>query len=300
MKSNTPLRGLLALVFIFGLVAAARTSDFNASADASTLRNPVPIDSESIARGKMLYLRHCRTCHGALGKGDGPQAGMDPGPGDLTDTIRMRAQTDGELFSIITRGHGKMKPYAEIAPTQTDREKWDIVNYVRTLVRGGRIVVTPGKPPVNAPREAQAMIDAYLNLVSALNAADLTSATQCAERLDSSAFEGATTGLPEPVRIKAETIAFDIEDESIKFQEAANLADARKSFAVISKSIDNWLTLTTFRFDEPLSVYQCSATSPGNAAVWIQQSGPPLNPYGLPETSGRQLDRKIPAAVIPR
>ena len=43
------------------------------------------VDAATLERGQGLYRRHCATCHGAQGQGDGPRgAGLDPAPADLS------------------------------------------------------------------------------------------------------------------------------------------------------------------------------------------------------------------------
>jgi len=48
---------------------------------------------ERVAEGRRLYESYCRSCHGEVGRGDGPAAdGMRPRPADLT---RIRERNDG-------------------------------------------------------------------------------------------------------------------------------------------------------------------------------------------------------------
>ena len=42
-------------------------------------------DDAAVALGQKLYMQYCASCHGADGKGNGPQAStLNPKPGDLT------------------------------------------------------------------------------------------------------------------------------------------------------------------------------------------------------------------------
>jgi len=38
------------------------------------MANPVKADAESLATGKELWAKHCQSCHGKSGKGDGTKA----------------------------------------------------------------------------------------------------------------------------------------------------------------------------------------------------------------------------------
>ncbi len=93
--------------------------------------NPVPADQTSIARGAELYNINCVLCHGTEGKGDGPIAShLLNKPFDLT-SFPMHSFTDGGIFFVISTGvPGKMPALNE---NLTVRERWDVVNYVRTL-----------------------------------------------------------------------------------------------------------------------------------------------------------------------
>jgi mono/diheme cytochrome c family protein len=93
--------------------------------------NPVPADQASIARGNELFHIICNTCHGPLGKGDGPVANyLKYRPADLT-SLAVQSLNDGGIFMVISNGiEGKMPALNE---NLTVRERWDVVNYVRTL-----------------------------------------------------------------------------------------------------------------------------------------------------------------------
>jgi mono/diheme cytochrome c family protein len=93
--------------------------------------NPVSADEVSLQRGKILYSIDCQLCHGDEGHGDGPLAYhfTQPVPRNLTDQSVV-SQADGLLFMTIIQGYGTMPPLAE---NLTEREAWDIVNYLRAL-----------------------------------------------------------------------------------------------------------------------------------------------------------------------
>ena len=81
--------------------------------------------------GKALYGKHCQSCHGKEGYGDGKKAaGLKGDLGDFS-TAEYQAQTDGELFYKTSFGRGDMPEYTKKMPDDEDR--WLIVNYMRTL-----------------------------------------------------------------------------------------------------------------------------------------------------------------------
>jgi mono/diheme cytochrome c family protein len=93
--------------------------------------NPKPGDPVSIQRGAEFYSLHCLQCHGTGGKGDGPIAPrLKNKPFDLT-SFPIHSFFDGGIFFVISTGvPGKMPPLNE---NLTVSERWDVVNYVRTL-----------------------------------------------------------------------------------------------------------------------------------------------------------------------
>ena len=93
--------------------------------------NPVLADQASIERGAELFGINCVLCHGTEGKGDGPVVShLLNKPFDLT-SFSIHSITDGGIFFIISTGvPGKMPALNE---NLTVRERWDVVNYMRTL-----------------------------------------------------------------------------------------------------------------------------------------------------------------------
>jgi mono/diheme cytochrome c family protein len=94
--------------------------------------NPVPADQTSLARGAELFNINCTACHGTDGKGDGPVAPFlqNKKPVDLTG-ILASSLSDGAIFMTITNGTPGGMP--ALNENLTVRERWDVVNYVRTL-----------------------------------------------------------------------------------------------------------------------------------------------------------------------
>ena len=92
--------------------------------------NPVPVDEVSLQRGTILYGIHCQVCHGAQGHGDGPLSNyFDRTPQNLT-AAQITSEFDGSVYLTIVQGFGQMPSLAE---NLTLRERWDVINYVRTL-----------------------------------------------------------------------------------------------------------------------------------------------------------------------
>jgi copper transport protein len=93
--------------------------------------NPVAATEESVAAGRMLYQNNCVVCHGAEGRGDGPQAeGLDPRPADLRQHLPYH--TDPQFFAFIANGFpGTAMPAWR--DQFSDDDIWNIINYLRTF-----------------------------------------------------------------------------------------------------------------------------------------------------------------------
>jgi mono/diheme cytochrome c family protein len=101
-----------------------------APASAEKMKNPVKADDSSIKEGKDLYNQHCKSCHGAKGKGDGSKAEkIDISCGDFSSAETKKA-TDGELYWKTTEGRKPMPSYKE---KLSDSERWKVINYIRTF-----------------------------------------------------------------------------------------------------------------------------------------------------------------------
>ena len=93
--------------------------------------NPVTPDEVSVARGETLFSINCVMCHGPTGEGNGQIAALLANkPLNLTLPATQN-KSDGTLFLTLTNGvEGKMPPMVE---NLTVRDRWDVVNYIRTL-----------------------------------------------------------------------------------------------------------------------------------------------------------------------
>jgi len=114
-------------------VAAGQQPQQTPRAVAAKLTSPVASNPASIAAGQALYGKYCRFCHGATGRGDGPQAPKDVQPSDLTDTTWDRGSTPGEIFVVIQEGAGPEFKMKGLKGKVSDQDTWHLVNYVRSL-----------------------------------------------------------------------------------------------------------------------------------------------------------------------
>ena len=99
------------------------------AADAQK-KNPVAVTESSLAAGRKIYFKTCAMCHGKSGDADGPAViELNIHPAKLSDP-KLSTESDGSLFWKITTGKKPMPAYGKRI-SETDR--WNVVNYVRTL-----------------------------------------------------------------------------------------------------------------------------------------------------------------------
>jgi mono/diheme cytochrome c family protein len=99
---------------------------WNIPPSAATKKNPIKSDASSKAAGKVAYTKLCKMCHGLTGAGNGKMAG-----GSNLTSKAFKALSDGAIFYQINTGLGKMPSYK--TKISSDKTKWSIVNYLRTL-----------------------------------------------------------------------------------------------------------------------------------------------------------------------
>jgi mono/diheme cytochrome c family protein len=124
---------LLTVAFLCNnALAQKKPGPWETPAKYKTMKNPVKADNaEALATGKALYAKHCKSCHGAKGLGDGPKAaGLKTFSGDFSSKD-FQASSDGVLFYRTTVGRDEMPAYDKKIPDDADR--WALVNYMRTM-----------------------------------------------------------------------------------------------------------------------------------------------------------------------
>ncbi len=95
------------------------------------MANPVKSHAESMKEAKALWVKHCQSCHGKTGLGDGTKASqLDTEVGDLTSADAQK-QSDGALFYKTLEGRDDMPSFKKKIPDEA--EMWSLVNFMRSL-----------------------------------------------------------------------------------------------------------------------------------------------------------------------
>jgi mono/diheme cytochrome c family protein len=118
--------GTLMIIGSTATAWAQAAGEWKAPPAEAAKKNPAKGVSE---KTKSDIQTNCTPCHGPGGKGDGPAAAaLNPKPANWTSD-RVQKESDGELFWKISNGRGPMPPWKHLP----ENERWEIVNYLRTL-----------------------------------------------------------------------------------------------------------------------------------------------------------------------
>jgi len=125
---------VLGMMVLFAFIAPQDQkagAPWQVPAKYKAMKNPTKADAASTNVGKMLYTKHCKSCHGGMGLGDGPKASaMKTKIGSFKDA-KFQSQTDGEIYFQTFVGRDEMTPFDKKIAEEEDR--WAVVNFVRTL-----------------------------------------------------------------------------------------------------------------------------------------------------------------------
>jgi len=94
------------------------------------MKNTAEANAENLLLGKSLYSKHCKSCHGKNGQGDGTKA--DELEGNLGDfsSEEFQSQSDGALFYKSYIGRNDMPNYEK---KMSKEDMWILVHYMRSL-----------------------------------------------------------------------------------------------------------------------------------------------------------------------
>jgi mono/diheme cytochrome c family protein len=102
-------------------------------AEYKKMENPHKGDASLDRLGRGAYNKHCRSCHGNTGKGDGPMAkSLETFPGDFANAA-FQKHNDGELYYMSIIGRDEMPNFESLIPDV--EERWAVVNYIRTFAK---------------------------------------------------------------------------------------------------------------------------------------------------------------------
>lgn len=88
-------------------------------------------DASIMSVGKEMFNKHCKSCHGSKGLGDGPKsASLKTSTGDFSNA-KFQAKADGELYYMSFVGRDEMPNFEKKIIDESDR--WALIGFIRTL-----------------------------------------------------------------------------------------------------------------------------------------------------------------------
>ena len=119
---------IAAFLFVFSnnVLAQKKPGPWEVQAKYKTMKG-----KGDVAAGKELWAKHCKSCNGAKGLGDGPKAsGLKTETGDFSAKA-FQDQVDGAIYYKAIIGRDEMPNYEKKIPDEADR--WSLVAFMRTL-----------------------------------------------------------------------------------------------------------------------------------------------------------------------
>jgi len=120
--------GILSFAF---MSFTAYQKPWDTPAKYKTMKNPTTSNAENVAIGKALYNKHCKSCHGATGKGDGPKAVNLKTKMRNLASAEVKGLSPGEWYYRSFIGRDEMPNFETKIPEVNDR--WYVINYLLTL-----------------------------------------------------------------------------------------------------------------------------------------------------------------------
>lgn len=138
MKTKVTILAILAVIFVFVMSSFIPQiegqkigAEWNVPDAYKAKVNTFASDKSLVKIGKQVYSKHCRSCHGNVGLGNGPKSkGLKTFPGNFSDA-KFQAYKDGELYFMSIIGRDEMPNFESKIPDDEDR--WALIMYIRSL-----------------------------------------------------------------------------------------------------------------------------------------------------------------------
>jgi mono/diheme cytochrome c family protein len=132
--------------------------------------------AESIALGQELYQDNCAECHGASGRGNGPEAAnLATAPRDFTDQEFMAESSAVDMYAAIMQG---MEPVMPAFADQLEAAQvWAITDYLRALTFTAQTLPTEAAQVEETTKPSAEAGEAYPEPVETTEASEPTATT---------------------------------------------------------------------------------------------------------------------------
>lgn len=136
MKNSIRLAVFMFAAFIFVtanvLMAQKAAGPWTVPAKYKSMKSTIKVTDASVKTvGKELFNKHCKSCHGSKGLGDGPKsASLNTLIPSFADK-KFKSYSDGEVYYQSFVGRDEMPNFEKKITDEADR--WAVVNYIKSL-----------------------------------------------------------------------------------------------------------------------------------------------------------------------
>ena len=99
------------------------------------LKNPIPLNSGTLAEGERLFNIYCAVCHGVSGQGNGSivvnpniKNPFPPPPSYFSE--RLLTLPEGQMYHTIVHGRNLMGSYAS---QLNEDQRWQVIHHVKSM-----------------------------------------------------------------------------------------------------------------------------------------------------------------------
>jgi mono/diheme cytochrome c family protein len=120
------------------MIVSGCSGGWNVPPEANALRNPAPMNAQTLAAARQLYVANCQKCHGVNGDGKVPPGATyfySTKPTNFTDARLVDSMSDGEIFWKMTNGR---KPMPVFKNKLSDEQRWELVDLIRVFAHPER------------------------------------------------------------------------------------------------------------------------------------------------------------------
>jgi len=102
------------------------------------VHSPIPMTTETVEKGKVIYVKFCQHCHGETGAGDGKVVteGNYPVPPAYNGS-QLGNMPEGKMYHSLQ--YGKNLAMGSHAGQLNQEERWLVIQYVKYLQAGGKM-----------------------------------------------------------------------------------------------------------------------------------------------------------------
>ena len=109
---------------------------------------PLPMTQENVDKGKVIFEKMCKHCHGEKGAGDGTVVANGGYPPPTAYNGPLKGLPEGKIFHSLT--YGKNLGMGSHASQLNKEERWLVTRYVQYLQNDGKLTASASAAPMDS------------------------------------------------------------------------------------------------------------------------------------------------------